>query len=79
MLSLLRICAIQSDLRGTIQTCFVALLKELIVILIVTFDGVEVVVVVAVDEVPIEEVVPAVVVQKLVQETQHHMMHAFKY
>ena len=44
------------------QTRFVVPLKELIVILIVTFDGVEVVVVVAVDEVPIEEVVPAVVV-----------------
>ena len=44
------------------QTRFVVPLKELIVILIVAFDGVEVVVVVAVDEVPIEEVVPAVVV-----------------
>ena len=53
-------------------------LKELIVILIVTFDGVEVVVVVAVDEVPIEEILLAVVVQKLIHKTQHHLMHTLK-
>ena len=65
-------------IRGMRQTCFVVPLEELIVILIVTFDGVEVVVVVAVDEVPIEEVVLAVVFEKLVQMIQHHLMHTFK-